>query len=112
MNPNASIFSSATKHTDALGSDVANIAVKKTTKRYSNVLPLCLFNKACIEARDKAAAEAQAATMQQQQLLLSISNQPVGGLTTGAILGIIAGLILIAGAVIYMVNRKKNSSIK
>lgn len=74
--------------------------------RYSNVIGTCFFNQSCINARNEANAQALAAQEQQQQLLLAIANQPVGGLKTGAMIAIFATLI-IGGVVIIILKRKK-----
>ncbi len=80
-------------------------------KRYSNAIGTCFFNQGCIDARNQANAQAQQELMQQQQLLLQIANQKVGGITGWAIAGIFVGLIAIGGAYIYYVKHKKIKAI-
>jgi hypothetical protein len=68
---------------------------------------LCFWDKACIERRKKAEAEAKLQIAQQQQLLSGITDQPTGGLKTWAVVAIIVTALLISGIIIYRIKNKK-----
>ncbi len=77
------------------------------TNRWDNAIDLCFFDQACINRRNAAEAAANQQLAQQQQQLQNALNLPTGGLKTGAIVGIIIGLLGLTTLTIYLINRHK-----
>lgn len=73
------------------------------------MIPLCFFNKKCIEKRKQEEAANNALVQEQQQLLLDISKKPTGGLNAWAITAIIVALAGITAVTIYMIKKRKKA---
>lgn len=71
-------------------------------------LGLCFGNKDCIAKREAQKAANQQALLLQQQALEQALNKPSGGLSTGAIVGIILAIIAITTVTIILIKKRKN----
>lgn len=81
-----------------------------SNKRYSNVIDLCFFDKACIARREAANAIAQQQIAEQQAILLNISSQKVGGLTATGYAGIITAILLVSATVVLIIKKRKKAT--
>lgn len=79
----------------------------KDRKRHSNVLDLCFWDAECIRKREEREQRERDALFQQQQLLMGISGQKSGGLSTGAVVAIVFSLIAITAGTIYFIKKRK-----
>ncbi len=76
-------------------------------KKYSNASQICFWNKECIAKRDAENAAIALQQQQQQATLMQALSTSSGGISTGAIVGIVFGLIAITAVSIYLIKKKK-----